>query len=94
MSSLSLDARMQGCLLGAVIGAELGFARRIHPERFVLARPEDALSLALEQAGEVEELRGRIDARRPDAVHQPGRAGVSARGWARDPGGFCRRAAG
>jgi len=63
MSSLSLNSRIQGCLIGAVIGAELSFAKRIHPERFVLARPEDVLSLALEPAGKVEEQRGRIDSR-------------------------------
>jgi len=64
MSSPSLEARIQGCLVGAVIGAELSFAKRVHPERFVLQQPEDVLALQLEPAGEVEETRGRVDARR------------------------------
>lgn len=63
MSSLSLAQRIEGCLLGAAVGAAFGFARRVRPERFALARPQDILRLQLEPAGECTEQKGRVDAR-------------------------------
>jgi len=60
----SLDERIRGCLLGAAIGAELGFARRAQPERFALAQPRDILHLDLAPASEYTEEKGRVDVRR------------------------------
>jgi ADP-ribosylglycohydrolase len=64
MPSPSLEDRIHGCLLGAVIGAEFGFARRARPERFALAQPQDILRLNLEPAGDAREEKGRVDSRR------------------------------
>lgn len=63
MPSPSLEDRIHGCLVGAAVGAELGFARRVRPERFALARPQDLLRLQLEPAGEHTEQKGRVDSR-------------------------------
>jgi ADP-ribosylglycohydrolase len=63
MPSPSLDDRIRGCLVGAVVGAELGFARAVRPERFALAQPQAVLKLALEPAGKYEEERGRVNSR-------------------------------
>lgn len=48
MKSISLDERIEGCLLGAAIGAELAFARHVFPERYVVKTPADAFQLTLE----------------------------------------------
>lgn len=61
--SLSRNDRIQGCLIGAAIGAELGFSRCIRPERFALAKPDDVFNVTLDAIGEYEERTGRIDAR-------------------------------
>ena len=37
--------RIKGCLVGAAIGAELGFAKRVAPQRFAIAQPQDLLGL-------------------------------------------------
>ncbi|UCH34214.1 MAG: hypothetical protein JSV65_17015, partial [Armatimonadota bacterium] len=63
MASALLEDRIHGCLLGAALGAEFGFARRVRPERFALGQPKDILHLALEPVGEYEEQHGRVDAR-------------------------------
>ena len=48
MSNVKFEGRIQGCLIGAAIGAELGFARVIHPERFAGVKgPEDLFNLDL-----------------------------------------------
>jgi ADP-ribosylglycohydrolase len=57
-----LDERIRGCLLGAAVGAEFAFARRVKPERFRSAQPRDILHLDLEPAGNVAEEKGRVDA--------------------------------
>ena len=46
-STLTLQDRIHGCLIGAAIGAELGWARRVHPERFLVKHPADILKLKL-----------------------------------------------
>ena len=63
MPIVTLDDRIRGCLIGAAIGAELGFARRIHPERFATDKPADVYHLKLEPAGEISEQPNRVDAR-------------------------------
>jgi ADP-ribosylglycohydrolase len=48
MSNMKFSDRIQGCLIGAAIGAELGFARVIHPERFAGVKgPDDLFNLDL-----------------------------------------------
>jgi len=64
MTTSALQERIRGCLVGAVVGAELGFARRIRPERFALAQPQDVLRLTLGPAGDHQEEKGRVDSRR------------------------------
>ena len=64
MPSPLLEERIRGCLLGAAIGAEFGFARRARPEVFALAQPQDILRLKLGPAGDQHEEKGRVDSRR------------------------------
>ena len=47
VNSLSLDDRIRGCLMGAAIGAELGFARCVEPDRFAAATPDEVFGLEL-----------------------------------------------
>jgi ADP-ribosylglycohydrolase len=48
MSNMKFEDRIEGCLIGAAIGAELGFARVIHPERFAGVKgPDDLFNLDL-----------------------------------------------
>jgi len=61
MSALTLELRIRGCLIGSAIGAELGFARVVQPERFAVARPADVFDLKLEPASGYQEQRGRIN---------------------------------
>lgn len=44
--SISLEDRIRGCLVGAAIGAELGFARCVEPERFACS-PSNVFDLEL-----------------------------------------------
>jgi ADP-ribosylglycohydrolase len=60
----TFTTRLKGCLLGAVIGAEFGFARQMRPEAFAVSAAREALSLPLAPLGEWPELRGRVDGRR------------------------------
>jgi ADP-ribosylglycohydrolase len=63
MFTTAFENRLRGSLIGSTIGAELGFARRVQPERFAMAQPRDVFHLKLEPAGDVREERGRIDSR-------------------------------
>lgn len=47
MITKGLQDRIEGSLVGAAIGAELGWARRVHPERFRTTHPEEILKLKL-----------------------------------------------
>lgn len=47
MGDISLTDRIRGCLTGAAIGAELGFARCAEPERFAAATPGEMFDLEL-----------------------------------------------
>lgn len=49
---LSLFDRIHGCLLGAVIGAELGFARCAVPDRFTATTSESLFDLSLGPVGD------------------------------------------
>ena len=60
---LSLAERIEGCLVGALVGAECGFARRVRPERFALAQPQDVFGLELAPLDEYPEQPGRVDSR-------------------------------
>jgi len=61
---LSLAERIEGCLVGALVGAECGYARRVRPELFQVAQPQDVLRLELAPVGEQPEEPGRVDCRR------------------------------
>lgn len=54
MQDLSLNDRIQGCLTGAAIGAQFGFARCVVPERFAAATPDEVFDLDLTPFLEVE----------------------------------------
>ncbi len=60
MSELSLDDRIRGCLVGAAIGAELGFAGCVHREWFAVSQPAELGRARLEPAGEVKQETGRV----------------------------------
>ena len=60
MKKLSLHDRIEGCLVGAAAGAELGFARAVHPERFHVAESGDLAGVDLLPAGRHKQERGRV----------------------------------
>jgi len=60
MSERPLQDRIRGCLLGAAIGAELGFARCAHPDWFAVSQAGELERARLEPAGEVKQERGRV----------------------------------
>jgi len=60
---LTLKQHIEGALIGALMGAECAFLRRVEPQQFEIAKPQDVLGLALVPGGEHPEERGRVDAR-------------------------------
>jgi ADP-ribosylglycohydrolase len=60
----TLATRIRGALLGAAIGAELGFSRFVARDAFACAQPEDVFALTLAPVGDVPEERGRVMTRR------------------------------
>ena len=62
MKTPSFEDRVQGCLIGAAAGAELGFARAMHPERFHVKDPKDVPILRLRPTGKYKKELGRINA--------------------------------
>ncbi len=48
--SPTLNERIEGCLVGAAIGAELGWYRYVYPERFRVATAEELFGLQLTRA--------------------------------------------
>jgi len=48
--AITLKERIQGCLVGAAIGAELGFAKAAHPERYRFQNPKDVLNFVPQRA--------------------------------------------
>jgi len=63
MRTLTLEERICGSLMGAAIGAGLGFARYVHPEQFAVTEPGDLSRVRLEPAAEAGEERGRVQVR-------------------------------
>ena len=57
---LPLTQRIEGCLLGAAIGAELGYARAAHPERYEFANPGDVLAFVPSRATQPAGIEKRI----------------------------------
>jgi ADP-ribosylglycohydrolase len=57
---LSLNDRIKGCLIGAAVGVELDWARRVHPEKFDKAGPNGVFNLRLEPAGPLQQHPQRI----------------------------------
>lgn len=64
MNDPLLENRIRGCLLGSAIGAELGFSRMIHRDRFQASNPEDIAEVGLEPVGEYQEESHRINIRK------------------------------
>ena len=60
MSQIAFPDRVRGCLLGAAIGAELGFARAAHPERYQLADQSDVLGFTPQRATKPEGSEKRV----------------------------------
>ena len=56
--------RIKGCLIGAAIGAELGFAKRVAPQRFAIAQPQDLLGLRPQPVSDYREEPNRVAWRR------------------------------
>jgi len=57
------EDRVAGCLIGAAIGAELGFGRYVHADRYVSVGPADIFSVKLEPAFDHKEVAHRVDIR-------------------------------
>ena len=51
--TISLQDRIQGCLVGAAIGAELGYAKAADPELYQWADPKDVLSFMPQRASKL-----------------------------------------
>lgn len=60
MRELPFEKRVEGCLIGAAIGAELGYARVVHSERFAVRQAADVFDVPLEPSNGCEEVPGRI----------------------------------
>ncbi|MHB1457947.1 MAG: ADP-ribosylglycohydrolase family protein [Armatimonadota bacterium] len=48
MATISFEDKIKGAMLGAVIGAELGYTRNADPARFAVASPMDIFNIKLE----------------------------------------------
>jgi len=59
-SAINLNDRVKGCLLGAAIGAELGFAKAAHPERYEFGSPTDVLRFVPQRATKGEGIEKRV----------------------------------
>ncbi|MFH0795437.1 MAG: ADP-ribosylglycohydrolase family protein [Candidatus Omnitrophota bacterium] len=57
---MKLEEKIQGCLVGSVIGAELGFAKTVQPERFEAKKPEEIFSVRLERVSGYKEEKNRV----------------------------------
>jgi len=57
------EDRVAGCLIGAAIGAELGFGRYVHGDRYASVGPADIFSVKLEPAFGGKEAAHRVDIR-------------------------------
>ncbi|NCO34252.1 MAG: hypothetical protein AUJ92_08200 [Armatimonadetes bacterium CG2_30_59_28] len=61
---ISLQDRIQGCLIGAGVGSELGFSRTACPERSAVSGPEDLCNIPLRPVGDdYQEEAGRVNFR-------------------------------
>jgi ADP-ribosylglycohydrolase len=55
------EDRVAGCLIGAAIGAELGFGRHVHGDRYQSVGPADLFGVKLEPALDHEDVAHRVD---------------------------------
>ncbi|MHB9129554.1 MAG: ADP-ribosylglycohydrolase family protein [Armatimonadota bacterium] len=85
MTMMPLEERIKGCLLGAAIGAELGYSRLTNPERFTQAAEVFQVDL---QPATTEELPGRVNARRVTPFINLGVQAYLAQGGRVSPEGF------
>ena len=68
---VSLNDRINGCLLGAAIGAELGFAACVQPQAARAKRPADIFKAELSPARGYRPAQGRMDVASATAVVVP-----------------------
>ena len=59
-TTIKVEERIKGCLTGAAIGAELGWARRVCPARFNTDSPAEVMNLELKPAGPYKQHPNRI----------------------------------
>lgn len=59
MPTSVLEAKVRGCLIGAAIGAELGYSKVAKPENYRIAGPSDMFSAKLEPAFDILPTKGR-----------------------------------
>ncbi len=57
---MDLQNKIKGCLIGTVIGSELGFSRIAQPEKFSVNNPEDIFKINLIPATDYKEEKNRI----------------------------------
>ena len=60
---IEFEKRMEGCINGSIIGAELGFSRFIKPEKFYVKNPQEIFSVKLERITDYKEEKYRIVSR-------------------------------
>ncbi|MDO8587220.1 MAG: ADP-ribosylglycohydrolase family protein [Armatimonadota bacterium] len=60
MRKQTFEARVRGCLIGAAVGAELGFSKTARPGNFAVERPSDVFGVKLEPAFDYVEEKGRV----------------------------------
>lgn len=64
MERVALESKIRGCLIGSVIGAELGFSKFAHPEMFGTGDHCKVFEIDLQRVTDHKEARGRIDVRK------------------------------
>lgn len=64
MVNIALESKIRGCLIGSVIGAELGFSKFAYPETFRVEDKSKIFELNLRRVTDHKEARGRVDVRK------------------------------
>jgi len=57
---MELREKIEGCIIGCAIGAEIGFSRIIEAEKYEREKPEDIFSIPLKRISHHKEEKGRI----------------------------------
>jgi len=61
MERLNFEEKIDGCLTGAVIGAELGFSELVKPDKFQVDNPENIFNIKLKRITDYKEEKHRIN---------------------------------